>query len=71
MLTIIIAPTSKLIIQNIEVVYVAMVKICEAEGALVSGLAERSGRGSEEDGSGRMNVDVACGGGGHQQVYNG
>jgi hypothetical protein len=24
--------------------------------------------GSEEDGSGRMNADVACGGGGHQQV---
>jgi hypothetical protein len=39
-----IAPTSKRIIQDIEGVYVAMVKICEAEGAFVPGLADRAGK---------------------------
>jgi hypothetical protein len=39
-----IAPTSRRIIQDIEGVRAAMIKICDAEGAFVKGLADRAGK---------------------------
>ena len=40
-------------LQDIEGVYVALVKICEAEGAFVPGLADRAGKRYITDTSGK------------------
>ena len=45
-------------LQDIEGVYVAMVKICEAEGAFVPGLADRAGKRHITDPSGKKSGDA-------------